>query len=193
MLAIIGGMNAIAAHNEAQTAVSLSQAAVAAQQSTQQQTSQTAADQQMAKIWAQLVQVPQNQGNLTKPATPASTSTQGGARPAPSPPAAAPSPEPLNANYSSSARYLSDGNGGLIYEVDVTNDGQVELSCSTTVTGLIWGNQYGGMTGSGGGLQTSYSDTEESAVYPGHTEVAEQYRNVVANSATYSIHCVPYQ
>lgn len=85
------------------------------------------------------------------------------------------------------ARYENTGNG-LKYVVYIANDGEVKLRCSVTVRGLIWGNEFGGMSAQGG-LQSDYSTTGSATVYPGRTEGALGFTKVVPNSGRYELQC----
>ena len=87
-------------------------------------------------------------------------------------------------HYSSRGRYVSTGNRALTYELWVTNDGEVGLSCTARITGSVPGEvpiEAGG--------PAVYEVENTAVIAPGQTMVFPTMRATVPNSATYTLHC----
>lgn len=201
MASLVGAVNAVADQNQARaSAIALSQQASAiAQQQAQAvktRSAQTAAlEQQIAALKSQMQRIEQQQSNFGSAPTRNGSGTSANSSAVAVPSTVSPAPRPLSSHFTAAARYVPDanGDGGLTYKVYVNNDGQVALRCTADVSGLIWGNQFGGAIGTGGGLQSQYSDTGTAVVYPGRNEVVAGFGSIVANSGTYTVQCIPYQ
>lgn len=99
-------------------------------------------------------------------------------------------------HYSSRGQYVTHRNGRLTYQVWVTNDGQVAVSCTTTVKGAVPGLQHAQAsqaTGidTGASVQTVYVVAKTAFISPGHTVVFKAMRDTMPESATYSVSCFP--
>jgi len=88
------------------------------------------------------------------------------------------------ASFVHSDGYVSDGAGGLVYQVAIENDGEVPVTCDTRVQGIVWSGGAGGNS-----LQSNYSDRRTSVVYPGRKQVVAGFSRVVANSGSYEVSC----
>ncbi|HEY3784832.1 MAG TPA: hypothetical protein VGL55_06100 [Steroidobacteraceae bacterium] len=88
------------------------------------------------------------------------------------------------AHYSSRGRYVSTGNRAVTYELWVTNDSQVGLSCMATITGSVPGGAFDP-------VPTVYQVENTAVIDPGQTMVFPTMRATLPNSATYTLHCDP--
>jgi hypothetical protein len=89
-------------------------------------------------------------------------------------------------HYSSRGRYVSTGNRGVTYELWVTNDGQVGLSCTASITGSVPDEvpiEAGG--------PVVYRVENTAVIDPGQTMVFPTMRATLPNSATSTLHCDP--
>jgi type II secretory pathway pseudopilin PulG len=101
--------------------------------------------------------------------------------------AAAQPASPLNgrAHFTYKDTYESDGSGGLIYKVYVTNDGNVKLRCHGTAKGLVWEMH------ANGNVQSEYSTSGAQTIYPGHTDSVAGFDHAVGVGGSYTVGCDP--
>jgi hypothetical protein len=102
--------------------------------------------------------------------------------------AAVPAPEPKllpGVHYFSRGRYISTGNRAVTYQLWVTNDGRVALSCRAMITGSV----PGVLISSEGPVV--YQVEKTAVIDPGQTVVFQTMRATVPNSATHEVYCHP--